>query len=143
MGNGFLEGLELRPRAARGVQFTALALAPAVLVAWVLADTAAAPWPLRTLPLGLAAVALGLELFAGRRRHPARAVLLQDGSWRIDDGRGGTVAARLRRAWGRAAGPVIALEWDCADGQRRRAWCLRRDAPGPAWRRLRVRLRIA
>lgn len=143
MGNGFLEAVELRPQADRGLQFAAAAVVPAVLAAWALADVAAAPRPLGAVPLALAAVSLAGFLAGRRDRQPERATLLPDGSWRLVADGGRTLPARLHRAWGASGGPVIALEWACADGVRRRAWLLRRDVPGPGWRRLRARLRIA
>lgn len=135
--------MELRPQADRGLQFAAAAVVPSVLAAWILADVAAVPRPIGAVPLGLAAASLAAFLAGRGDRQPGRATLLPDGSWRLVGGGGRTVAARLHRAWGASGGPVIALEWACADGVRRRAWLLRRDVPGPGWRRLRVRLRIA
>jgi hypothetical protein len=143
LANGFLEFVEVRPRADRGLQFTAVVTGPSALLSWWVADVAATPWPLGVALPALAAAALLHLLLVRRRRQPTRALLLPDGSWRLSGADGEPVPARLHSAWGRAGGPVIALEWVCADGARRSAWLLRRDVPGPGWRRLRARLRIA
>lgn len=143
MPGGFLEIIELRPRVDRGLHVLAFLLAPAAVAAAWLADPATLPGGLRAAVLLAGAAGLGAAAWHRRRAWPRRAVLLPDGQWRLGGDGAAVVPARLARCWGAGAGPLIGLEWACADGGRRSAWLLRADTDARTWRRLRVRLRLA
>jgi hypothetical protein len=92
---------------------------------------------------GLVAL-LWVELAVRRRRAIVRAVLWQDGTWRLFTAAAADpVPARLAHHWGASNGPVIGLEWACDDGRRCCAWLWCADFPPASCRRLRVRLRLA
>lgn len=143
MPGGFLEVIELRPRVDRGLHILGFVLAPAALASAWLADPATVPGALRTGLLLLGACGLGVAGWRRRRAWPRRAVLLPDGQWRLGVAGVEMVVARLTRCWGAGEGPLVALEWACADGVRRSAWVWRTDTDPRTWRRLRVRLRLA
>jgi hypothetical protein len=144
LASGFREVIELRPEGRGEWALVLSALAGACALALHPVDL---PRAVRLALLGLVLARIALE--GVRRldpRHPAyvaRLLLLADGRWRIETGRGRLVEARLLHGWGASHGPVIALEWACDDGRRRQAWLWRRRCPAAAWRRLRVRLRLA
>lgn len=105
--------------------------------------TAELPPGWRAPGLVWAGLAGAAALRAERGRGVRRALLGQDGAWTLVPRDGGRVAALLVRAWGTSLGPVMGLEWRCADGRLWHAWITPRDARGAHWRRLRVRLRLA
>lgn len=138
---GFSELIEVRPVAARIWVAYGLVMALFAAAAVRVADVAE--------PGGLLLVLLAGSGIAGccwyRACGPGcvlRAVLQPDGSWHLFGESGGPQEARLVRAWGRSGGAMIGLQWRSESGRRASAWLLRRDLPGPAWRRLRVRLRM-
>ncbi len=141
--NGFLEAIELRPRPARAVLAFGLIVVACALAAVAGADV---PWSWKA-PIALAVVVLaGVEMSAhlGTRsgRRIAAAILGADGQWQLLTASGQAVSARLLHSWGASLGPVIALDWRCADGRCRQASLLHRDIPEQTWRRLRARLRL-
>ena len=75
--------------------------------------------------------------------YVARALLWPSGNWQLELGRALLVEARLCRCWGDLHGPVMGLEWACADGQLCQAWLTPLDMPPSSWRRLRARLALA
>lgn len=139
--NGFLEMITVSAEAGRERLLAALALAVACGLAIAIADL---PPVVR---IGLAAAVLARLVLQLRGTSPAaagpviRVMWLPGGSWRLETG-SGTVGAQLLHAWGHSLGPLIALEWLCDDGSRRRAWLWRHRCPQPQWRRLRVQLRL-
>lgn len=139
--NGFQEMVTLGAEARREQLLVVLVLAAACGLAIAIADLSPA---VRT---GVAAAALARLIFQLWRLSPRapghviRVMWLPGGSWRLETGCG-TVGARLMHAWGRSLGPLIALEWLCDDGRRRRAWLWQHRCPKPQWRRLRVQLRM-
>jgi hypothetical protein len=141
--NGFLEAIEIRPRADGAAAAFFLLTVSCALGAIGLADLS---WRCRVSAAVATLVVAGAQSARQLRTHSPwrvrRAVLGADGHWQIFPGRGAVTNGRLSRAWGVSLGPVIGLEWSCADGRRRQAWLTKRDLPGEAWRRLRVRLRL-
>jgi hypothetical protein len=144
LANRFREAIEIQPRPGRGWCFFALTLACSAALSVAVADIPGLLRVLAVIVIVVSALADTYHRVSPEGSHyVARAVLLADGRWTVF-GRGGEpISARLSGAWGVAWGPVIALEWQCDDGRRRRAWLLRRDLPRPVWRRLRVRLGLA
>ena len=142
-GNPFREVIEIRPRPDRGLLVFALLLGCGACLAVYQAELS----PMWKAPLALAICwstvdGLRRRLWPTGSHYVARAVLLTDGRWTVFAASAEPVSARLCGAWGASLGPVIALEWRCGDGRRRQAWLLQGDLPAPAWRRLRVRLRL-
>lgn len=141
MSNGFREVLEIRPPANRGLHFTGLVLLPAACLAIAVADLPVVGKLIAAL-LTVGGV-VAAQIVRGSRHSVEGAMLLPDGRWTVYLRGGAAVGGRLRRAWGGSLGWVIALEWHCEDGRSRRLWLFEQDVPGPAWRRLRVRLRMS
>lgn len=139
--NGFLEMVTVSAEAGREQLLVVLALAVACGLAIAIADL---PPAARTGVATAVLVRLVLQLrgmWPGAAEQVIRVMCLPGGSWRLETG-SGTVGAQLLHAWGRSLGPLIALEWRCDDGRRRRAWLWRHRCPQSQWRRLRVQLRM-
>jgi hypothetical protein len=115
----------------------------------LLAIGAASMADLRTLSraavliISLASIAANVARHWRSPHRLRRAVLSPDGTWQLFLSSGGPIEARLIRAWGRSAGPIIALEWRSHAGRRVAAWLWRAGIAPVTWRRLRVRLRLA
>lgn len=121
-----------------------LAAALAAPVAWALTHAALHPgWKL-ALAAGAALGLLSGPWRGAGAQGVALALWLPGGQWQLCTGTGpAALPASLRRSWGERHGPVLALEWACADGRARRAWLTRLDMPPRTWRRLRARLAMA
>jgi len=143
LNNGFLQAVSLHPRAASEWLLILVAAAAACALAIMLVDI---PPGARVAVACVAVLRLAWELW--RRLRPAggghvlRLEWLPGGGWRLETV-AGPVPAGLVHAWGRHAGPLIVMDWLCADGRRREAWLWRHRCPPVAWRRLRVHLRLA
>ncbi len=144
MASRFREAIEVRPRPQRGLLVFGLILAGGASFSVQLARLPVA-WVTAGILVILGASGAGLAGHLGLFGDAwvARAVLRPDGRWSIFTGRGGPIEARLLRSWGESLGPVIGLEWACADNKHRRGWLLVGDLSAPVWRRLRVRLRLS
>lgn len=139
----FAEALELHPRVSRVLLAYGTVLLALVVTALYRADLPTA-WKAGALAVALATI--GRDAWRYRSGGPGavyRVVVSADGSWRIELREGQPLEAQLLRAWGATRGPVIGLEWRCADGVRYRTWITRWDMPSASWRRLRVRLALA
>jgi hypothetical protein len=142
--NGLLETLDITTTPGDGLLAYGAVLALAAFASIAIADLpGATKLALATVTGVLLWRGLPLELGPGHAAHVKRAVLWRDGSWQIFGSDGGPVTARLLHSWGASFGPVIGIEWQCADGVRRRAWVSRAAVSGTSWRRLRVRLRLS
>jgi hypothetical protein len=139
---GFSELIEVRPAGNGAWLACGFGLA---LLAGTAVGMADLPGPIGPLAV-LTAVAAATSGTWYRMYEPGRvhrAVLRPDATWQLFLVSGGPLEGRLLRAWGRTTGVVVGLEWYTESGRRISAWVLRRDMPEAAWRRLRVRLRMA
>lgn len=140
--NGFLETVEIRPGRSGLALFTLIALACALLAPSI-ADLAPRwRWLLGAFACIVAVARAHADLGSASVGRVQRAVLTGDGRWHVTAGSGVVTESRLVSVWGSALGPVIALQWHCADGRRRAAWLFRPALSARSWRRLRVRLRL-
>jgi hypothetical protein len=140
--SGFAELIEIRT--AKVPRMAAYA-AGMVLLAIGAASMADLPALSRTavLIISLAGIAANVTRHWRSPDRLRRAVLSTDGTWQLFLNSGRPIEARLIRAWGRSAGPIIALEWRSEAGRRVATWLWRADIAPVTWRRLRVRLRLA
>lgn len=140
--NGFRQTLEIRPRRS-GLAFFILIAVACALLALSIADLAPAwRWFLLALVLVVAVARAHAHLGSASVGRVRRAVLTADGRWRVTTASEVVTESALVSCWGSSLGPVIALQWQCADGRRRAAWLFRSQLSAPSWRRLRVRLRL-